>query len=114
MRFLFECEDKVLLPRAYELIELLHGFFDKMKKVELPDAEAAGTDRKSLSQTVLKNMMVHFPEETSAVLAKLWVLEDDETAPNALKTMTAFLQSREALDFFTCALPFLARLSGGR
>lgn len=108
MKFLFDCEDKILLPRAYQLIDDIKPFIDKMKTVEISDEEAAKDGK---MQTIIKNMMVHYPEETSALLAKLWVLNKGEKTPNALKTVTAIIKSDSAMDFFTSALPFLAQMS---
>ena len=108
MKFLFDCEDKILLPRAYQLIDEIKPFFDKMKTVEISDEEAAKDGK---MQTIIKNMMVHYPEETSALLAKLWVLDKGEKAPNALRTITEFVKNNEAIDFFTSALPFLVQMS---
>lgn len=108
MKFLFDCEDKILLPRAYQLIDDIKPFIDKMKTVDVPEDEVK-TEGKTC--TVLKNMMVHYPEETGALLAKLWILDKGEKAPNALRTVTEFVKNNEAIDFFTSALPFLVQMS---
>lgn len=107
MRFLFDCEDTVLLPRAYALAGEAGRFFEKMREVAADDVKKA--DAGELGKIVFEKMLVEFPKETSDFLAKMWVLEDGEEAPNALKTLNVFLRSEDAFDFFTGALPILAR-----
>ena len=70
--------------------------------------------KEGMARTVLKNMMKVYPEDTSALLAKLWVLEPGEQPPRATRTLTAFFKSKDAIDFFTSALPFLTEFSGQR
>lgn len=107
MRFLFDCEDVILLPRAYALAGEAGSFFEKMREVTADDVKKA--DSGELGKIIFGKMLVEFPQETSDFLAKMWVLEDGEQVPNALKTLNVFLRSEDALDFFTGALPILAR-----
>jgi translation elongation factor EF-Ts len=106
MRFIFDCEDEILLPATYYLAEEIKPFIEKMKQVEVDEKEISG-DRKKVFKKIVENMMVKHPAETSKVLSRLWVLEEDEKAPNALKTMAALFSSEAAIDFFTSALPSL-------
>ena len=110
MRFIFDCEDEILLPAAYHLVEEIKPFIDKMKKIEVDEKEFAG-DKKIVFKKILENMMVKYPADTSKVLSRLWFLEEGEKAPNALKTMTALFMCEAAVDFFTSVLPSLLTVS---
>ena len=110
MKFLFDCEDEVLLPRAYALAEEAGKFFEKMREVAADGVE--GKDAKQLGKLIFEKMLTAFPAETSALLSKMWVLDEGEKAPNALKTLNLFIRSEDALDFFTGALPMLVSFAG--
>ena len=108
MVFLFDCDnDEILLPRAYDLIDDSKAFIELMRKTEVKDEEV---DSKTASKIVLENMLKKHPAETSAFLKRFWILDKGEKAPNALKTITAFLTSEGANDFFPSVVPFLAKL----
>lgn len=109
MRFIFDCEDEVCLPAAYRLIDEIKPFVEKMKAIEVDETDTQS--KASGFKKILENMMVKHPKDTSALLAKLWILDEDEKAPNTFKTMTAFFNSEVAIDFFTSALPSIAELS---
>ena len=132
MRFIFDCEDEICLPMAYKLVDEIKPFLDKVKNIDVKEGE----DRKSTLKKVFENIMVKYPKETGALLAKLWVLEevdvpifdkdgnyikDDkgnnktkkqtEKAPNAFKTMATVFSNEVAIDFFTSVMPSLLSLS---
>lgn len=109
-RFIFDCEDAVCLPAAYRLVDEVKPFIDKMKKVQVSEEEAKG-GRNVVLKKIIENMMVNYPTDTSNLLAKMWVLDDGEKAPNVFKTMTALFSSEVAVDFFTSVLPSLLQLS---
>ena len=109
-RFLFDCEDEVCLPAAYRLVDEVKPFVDKMKTVDVSEDEAKG-GRKVVFKKILENMMVKYPADTGKMFAKLWILEDGETAPNTFKTMAALFSNEVAIDFFTSVLPSLLHLS---
>ena len=105
MVFLFDCDnDEILLPRAYDLIDDSKAFIELMRKTEVKDEEV---DSKAALKIVLENMLKNHPAETSAFLKRFWILDKGEKAPNALKTITAFLKSEGANDFFPSVVPFL-------
>lgn len=110
MRFIFDCEDEILLPAMYHLAGEIKPFVDKMKQIEVDENEIQG-DRKSIFKKILENMMVNFPSDTSKLMSKLWYLEENEKAPNTLKTMTVLLTNEVAIDFFTSVLPSLLTVS---
>ena len=110
MRFLFDCEDEICLPAAYRLVDDVKPFIDKMKAVEV-DGKSSDVGRKAVLKKVLENMMVNYPKDTSNLFAKFWILEEEEKAPNAFKTMAALFSSEVAVDFFTSVLPSLLHLS---
>lgn len=109
MRFIFDCEDEILLPAMYHLASEIKPFVEKMKTVEVEDN--IGGDRKSIFKKILENMMVNFPSDTSKLMSKLWYLEENEKAPNTLKTMTVLFMNEVAIDFFTSVLPSLLTVS---
>ena len=105
MIFLFDCDnDEILLPRAYDLIDDSKAFIELMRKTEVKDEEV---DSKAALKIVLENMLKKHPAETSAFLKRFWILDKGEKAPNALKTIIAFLKSEGANDFFPSVVPFL-------
>lgn len=109
-RFIFDCEDEVCLPAAYNLVDGASAFIKKMKEVDVVEADEKG-DSKAVLKKVVKNMMVKHPKETGELLSKMWILENDEKAPNAFRTLSALFSSEVAVDFFTCAAPSLLQLS---
>jgi hypothetical protein len=110
MRFLFDCDDEVCLPRAYQLVDEIKPFVDKMKSIDV-DENNKKTDRKSVLKLVVKNMMVKFPKETGELLGKLWILDEGEEKPNTFKTMATFFSNEVAVDFFTSVMPSLLQMS---
>lgn len=137
MRFLFDCEDAVALPAAYKLVDDIKPFIDRIKAVEVDDAEAESTEGKLAAfKRIMHILMVECPAETGALLAQLWVLEEIDTivtdedgevvldedgapivrremekAPNAFKTMGALFSNEVAIDFFTSVMPSLLQIS---
>lgn len=110
MKFLFDCEDEILLPRMYALIDEIKPFIETMKSIEVDEKEAENSKIDGF-KAVMKKLMVEAPRETSNMLSKLWVLEGEEKTPNAIATMTAIFKSEVAIDFFTSALPSLLQIS---
>lgn len=110
MRFLFDCDDEVCLPAAYHLVDEVKPFIDKMKAVEVSEEDAKG-GRKTVFKKIVENMMVKYPGDTGRLLAKFWILEDGEKAPNTFKTMATLFSNEVAIDFFTSVLPSLLQLS---
>ena len=128
MRFLFDCEDEVCLPKAYYLVDEIKPFIEKMKSIDVDEKEVKG-DKKSVFKHILKNMMVKYPKETGELLSKLWVLEEIEVpifdkegneistkkefekAPNTFKTMGVLFSNEVAVDFFTSVMPSLFQMS---
>jgi hypothetical protein len=106
MKFIFDCADEKCLPAVYHMVDDVKAFFEKMKTVNVPEG-----GEKNVTKLVLENMMVHHPKETGALLARLWLLEEGESAPNAFVTMTALFTNKAAMDFFTYALPSLLQIS---
>ena len=107
-RFIFDCEDEICLPAAYKLVDEVKPYVDKIKNIQVDD-KAKEQSRTVILKKVLENMMVKYPGETSKILAKLWVLEENEKAPNVFKTMSALFSSEVAVDFFTSVLPSLLK-----
>lgn len=110
MKFLFDCEDEICLPAAYKLVDEIKPFLDKIKQIEISEDEAKN-DRTVVLKKVLENMMVKYPAETGKMFSKLWVIEENEKAPNTFKTMATFFSNEVAIDFFTSVLPSLLHLS---
>lgn len=108
MKFLFDCDDEILLPKAYSLVDKIQEFSKKIGDVKEPEIGGNKTDK---IKAVLRNIMVEYPKETSELFKEFWVLEDNEKAPNALKTMSVLFSNENAIDFFTSALPSILQLS---
>jgi hypothetical protein len=106
MRFIFDCENEVCLPAAYELVEGLSDFLSKVRKVDVPEDDLK-KDKKAALMGIVKNCMVKYPGETSAVLGKLWILDEGESAPNVFVTVSALFSNQVAIDFFTSVVPSL-------
>ena len=109
-RFLFDCEDEICLPAAYRLVDEIKPFVDKMKAVDISEDEAKGGKKIALKK-IIENMMVNHPADTSKMFSKLWVLDENEKAPNAFKTMATLFSNEVAIDFYTSVLPSLLHLS---
>ena len=45
MRFLFDCEDEVCMPMAYNLVDDIKPFIDKVKEFEVSEEEAKKLQR---------------------------------------------------------------------
>lgn len=112
MKFLFDCDDEILLPNMYALIDEIKPFIDTMKSINIDEKEAEN-GKNNAFKAIMKKLMVEAPKETSKMLSKLWVLEEGEKAPNAFKTMTAIFESEAAIDFFVSALPSLLQILKG-
>lgn len=112
MKFIFECDDAVLLPFTYDFSVELESFFEKTK---IMDVRKNKDESLSVKENGIKNLKEvfrivakDFPTETSNLLSKLWLLEDGEKAPNAICTFTKMMSNKDFLDFFT-ALMSMAR-----
>lgn len=108
MKFIFDCEDEILLPHAYGIVEDLNAIITKIKDENLL---VEGTSTKHVMKKFLETLCVKNPAETSRVFKKFWVLEEGEKAPNALKTIATIFSNEESIDFFTSVLPSLAQIS---
>lgn len=132
MRFIFDCEDEICLPRAYKLIDAVKPFLDKVKNIDVEEGE----DKKAALKKVFENIMVKYPKDTSELLSKMWILEEvdvpkydkngnyikndkgeietekkTENAPNAFKTISTIFTNEVAVDFFTSVMPSMLSLS---
>lgn len=105
MRFIFDCEDEILLPFTYDFSEDVAKFLKETKVLEIRKNKDEGLDVKEQGKKNLKAMFKRvsqeYPKETSELLAKLWVLEEGEKAPNAIATLTKVFTNKDILDFFT-------------
>lgn len=110
MQFIFDCKDEICLPKAYALISEIKPFIEKVKDIEVDD-KTAENGKKAVLTAILENIMVKYPKETGELLAKLWVLEENEEAPNTFKTMSALFTNEVAIDFFTSVLPSILQIS---
>ena len=111
MRFIFDCEDEVCLPAAYSFVEEVEPFIKKIKSVEIDETEVkAEKTRVGKLKKVLKVLMCECPKETGELLARMWILEEDEKAPNSFKTIGALFSNEVAIDFFTSVMPSLVQM----
>lgn len=111
MRFIFDCEDEVCLPAAYSFVEEVEPFIKKIKSVEIDETEVeAEKTRVGKLKKVLKVLMCECPKETGELLARMWILEEGEKAPNSFKTIGALFSNEVAIDFFTSVMPSLVQM----
>lgn len=135
MRFIFDCEDEVCLPKAYALVDEIKPYLELIKKID-SNEKTEGLSRTDIFKKIIENAMVKYPKETGEVFAKLWILEEGERpildkngekiknkkgevltekyvekAPNTFKTMVTIFTNEVAVDFFTAVLPSLLKLS---
>lgn len=108
MKFIFDCEDEILLPKAYGIVEDLNALITKVKEDNLI---VEGTNTKHVFKKLLETLCVKNPAETSRVLGKFWVLDEGEKAPSALKTIATIFSNQDSVDFFISVLPSLAQIS---
>ena len=108
MKFIFDCEDEILLPQAYGIVDDLNELVSKVKEDNLI---VEGTSTKHIFKKLLETLCVKNPAETSRVFKRFWILEEGEKAPNALKTIATIFSNEESIDFFTSVLPSLAQIS---
>lgn len=105
MKFIFDCEDEILLPFTYDFSEDVEKFLKLTKVLDIRKNRDASIPREEQGKKNLKDMFrrvsKEYPKETSELLAKLWVLEGGEKAPNALTTFTKIITNKDVLDFFT-------------
>lgn len=109
-KFIFDCDDEICLPAAYNLVDEVQEYIEKMKTVEVNEDKARG-DNKTVLKKVLRNMMVKYPKETGRLFAKFWVLDNGEKAPNIFRTMSTLFSNEVAIDFFTSVFPALLQVS---
>jgi hypothetical protein len=110
MRFLFDCEDEICLPRAYYLVDEAKPFIEKLKETDVDEIDE-NANKITIFKAILKNIMVKYPKETGELFSKLWVLEEGEKAPNTFKTMATLFSNEVAIDFFISVLPSLLQIS---
>lgn len=105
MKFIFECEDEILLPFTYDFSVEVEAFLKKTNVLSVRKNHDASLTRRENGVKNLKEMFrvvaKDFPKETSELLARLWVLDEGETAPNAITTFTKIMTNKDILDFFT-------------
>ena len=103
--FIFDCEDEILLPFTYDFSEEVEKFLKLTKVLNIRQNRDASLSLKEQGKKNLKDMFrrvsKEYPKETSELLAKLWVLEEGEKAPNAFTTFTKIIANKDVLDFFT-------------
>lgn len=105
MKFIFECEDEVLLPFSYDYAEEVGDFLEKTKVLKIREHREDGLTSKEQGRknfkAMMKCLMKDYPKETSEILSKLWVLEEGEKRPNAFTTLTKVITNKDVLDFFS-------------
>lgn len=105
MKFIFDCGDEILLPFTYDFSEDVEKFLKETKVLEIRKNRDADLDLKTQGKKNLKDMLKRlckeYPKETGELLAKLWVLEEGEKAPNAFTTLTKVFSNKDVMDFFT-------------
>lgn len=109
MKFIFDLDNKDLLPRTLEIAKAVEDFSKKfgLKDLRTPpeEGESAGDAARRNLKALMKVVCVDHPEEAGAISDMFWVLENkDEKAPNAIVTANTVINRKEAIDFFTLSL----------
>ena len=107
MKFIFDCEDELLLPQAYGIVEDLNAITTKIQEENLL---VEGTSTKHIFKKFLETLCVKNPVETSKVFKRFWILEEGEKAPNSFKTIGTLFSNEVAIDFFTSVMPSLVQM----
>lgn len=112
MKFVFDCENEVLLPFLYDFAQDAGDFLKKTGVLEIrkrmpPDGTSAQEQAKENVKEMLKILCKEYPKEFGALADRLWVLEKEEKAPNALATMARILTSQDVLGFFTSLMQLM-------
>ena len=112
MKFIFECEDEILLPFTYDFSVEVEAFLKKTNILSVRKNRDTSLTPRENGKKNLKEMFrlvaKEFPKETSDLLAKLWVLEDGERAPSVFTTFAKIMTNKEILDFFTSLMGLVA------
>lgn len=109
MRFLFDCEDEICLPIAFNLIDDIKEFVNKIDVKDVENVDGKGSNERL--KKIIENMMVKYPKDTGELFAKLWVLDEGEKAPNSFRTLSALFTNEVAIDFFTSVMPSILQIS---
>lgn len=109
MRFLFDCEDEICLPIAFNLIDDIKEFVNKIDVKDVENVDGKGANERL--KKIIENMMVKYPKDTGELFAKLWVLDEGEKAPNSFRTLSALFTNEVAIDFFTSVIPSILQIS---
>ena len=112
MKFVFDCENEVLLPFLYDFAQDAGDFLKKTGVLEIrkrmpSDGTSVQEQAKENVKEMLKILCKEYPKEFGALADRLWVLEKEEKAPNALATMARILTSQDVLGFFTSLMQLM-------
>lgn len=112
MKFVFDCENEVLLPFLYDFAQDAGDFLKKTGVLEIrkrmpPDGTSAQVQAKENVKEMLKILCKEYPKEFGTLADRLWVLEKDEKAPNALATIARILTSQDVIGFFTSLMQLM-------
>ena len=113
MQFLFDGEDKVILPQVYRLIKKVKQYFELIKQIDVDANQVDAKDTMAVFDAIMENALAKYPEETADFFAQFWVLDEGETAPNCFVTIPEIISNKKAMNFFTRALPSLVTISKG-
>lgn len=107
MRFIFDCENEILLPFLYDFAQDAGEFLKKTGVLEIrkrmpPEGVDAKEQAKENVKEMLKVLCKDYPKEFGTLADRMWVTEkEDEKVPNALVTLARILTSQDVLGFFT-------------
>lgn len=113
MQFLFDGEDKAILPQTYRLIKKVKQYFELIKQIDVDENEIDTKNTMAVFDAIMENALAKYPEETADFLAQFWVLDEGETAPNCFVTIPEIISNEKAMNFFTRALPSLVTIFKG-
>lgn len=110
-KFIFDCEDEVLLPFLYDFSDEAGKFFAETGILKVRNNRDEGLTMTEQGKKNLKEMFrmaaKEYPKETAALLSRLWVLDDGEKVPNIASTFARVMTNKEVISFFTSLIPLV-------
>lgn len=105
MKFLFDMENKDLLPRLLDVSEEIEKLVAAMggENVRKPpmEGETANEAAQRNFKKLLNILCREHPAEVGKISDMLWVLDEGEKAPNVLATASRIVGRSDVLSFFT-------------
>ena len=105
MKFIFDLENKDLLPRLLDVSEKIEKLAAAMDGKDVRKPPMEGETANEAAQRNFKKLMAilcrEHPAEVGKISDMLWALGEGEKAPNVLVTASRIVGRSDVLSFFT-------------